>query len=380
MLCRHDFRKPSVPSNRRTFRLHYAFTIVELLVAISIISLLLGLSLVGIQRVREAARRTECLDHLRQLALAAHSFESAHRRLPPGQLGHDWVLTGPVNDVLTNWSDEASPEYWKRSQHTSCFVILLPYLEQVPLHRTLPRIAVNWRSGMQDSSSPMPPDQWLNDFSEVVAAAAQPLPNVLCPSDDLGAFPAGDGQAAVADQPAYLEYTFEWSDELLYVPLEKAGIPEAAGTNYLACAGAHSGGEQFDPELKPFIGVMSCRQEKRIGRQSDGSSQTIMFGETIGTLEDGKRLRYRSWFFGALGRGRGGLSWGAEFDPDFPAKTYLGDANNSNWTGFGSKHTGLVNFACVDGSTRSIARDIEKDVFYAYCGANDGMIISNDDQ
>jgi prepilin-type N-terminal cleavage/methylation domain-containing protein len=65
------------------------FTLIELLVVIAIIAILIALLLPAVQQAREAARRTQCKNNMKQLALAAHNFESTYGNLPPGYLGPD---------------------------------------------------------------------------------------------------------------------------------------------------------------------------------------------------------------------------------------------------------------------------------------------------
>ena len=77
-----------------TFRRH-GFTLVELLVVIAIIGILIAMLLPAVQLVREAARRTSCLNHVRQIVVATHSFESVNRHLPPSfEIKHGTTLTG----------------------------------------------------------------------------------------------------------------------------------------------------------------------------------------------------------------------------------------------------------------------------------------------
>ena len=99
-------------------RIRAGFTLVELLVVIAIIGILIGMLLPAVQQVREAARRVSCANKMRQLSLAVHNYESAHRTFPVSQVGPG--------------KSDGSGGY--QSGYYSWLVPLLPFVEQNNLY------------------------------------------------------------------------------------------------------------------------------------------------------------------------------------------------------------------------------------------------------
>ena len=106
-------------------RLRQAFTLVELLVVIAIIGVLVALLLPAVQAAREAARRTQCSNNLKQIALALDVYEDAMKAYPQGRVGCDGINDGPC---------KGEPSLARVG--TSGFVMLLPYIEAKNLYDT----------------------------------------------------------------------------------------------------------------------------------------------------------------------------------------------------------------------------------------------------
>jgi prepilin-type N-terminal cleavage/methylation domain-containing protein len=313
------------------------FTLVELLVVIAIIGILIALLLPAVQAAREAARRSQCQNNLKQISLATMNFENTFKALPSGGWGWHWM-----GDPDAGY-DKNQPGSWIYS--------ILPFLEE---------------SGVRNIAAGLPLAQ---KRVELMKLSETPIPTMNCPTRRRG-----------------IPYAYYYTDNYRNMNLPKVAVRG----DYGACMSGkvsptdgfnepltlEEGRTTFDWDkalrdknklLIPLDGVVIYHTPVELRRISDGTSSTYLIGEKFLELnhyEDGiASYDDQSYYIG--------------FDRDTNLSSFevpLRDAklNADTPFRFGSAHATLFHMVYCDGSVHPISYDIDRLIHRSLGGRKDG--------
>jgi prepilin-type processing-associated H-X9-DG protein len=323
---------------------------------IAIIAVLIALLLPAVQKVRGAAARIQCANHLKQLDLACHSHHDAAQGLPAGRVNKS-----------SNPTDQAYYGPWDGEGYVSFLVALFPYVEQDALYRL-------YRQGF-DSGQEL--SRWPEGGRGAVQA--QPITKVLrCPADAL----PGDG-------------VYQY-----YAPGENASWPQ--GLYYgLTSYGANWGTQLFPGAPSSGIplvkdGAFHFNTRTRLTDFADGTSQTILLGERSHheprmrllhpTSPPNQNLAYRGrWAEGVAHTSRQPLeqiNWKlpASLDAGAPAQgtPAWNDVYHKRTGAYGSEHSGGANLAFADGSVKFVSEKISLLTLRALSTKAGGEVVAED--
>ena len=327
-------------------RKRLAFTLVELLVVIAIIGILIAMLLPAVQAAREAARRLQCQNKLKQLGVGLQLHHDSHNFFPSGGWGWFWVGDPDCG------TGKNQPGGWIFS--------VLPYIEQGQLY------SMGAGKGVVEKRDALK------------AMSETPVDAFVCPSRrSPDAYPCNEWKNVSGGYPMVprnATYPIETGGKTDYaanvgntnvVQLTRGpyNLTEGNGTTFWA-----------NLNIPDYTGIIFLRSEIGFDDITDGTSQTIMVGEKYLDPEhytDGKDPGDNwSLFHGFDSDSHRGTPDGVVPIPDKSETTGL----LGQW---GSAHSSGCNFMFCDGSVRTLPYDMDSHVLALYCNRHDGQVIES---
>jgi prepilin-type N-terminal cleavage/methylation domain-containing protein len=336
------------------------FTLIELLVVIAIIAILIALLLPAVQQAREAARRTQCKNNLKQIGLALHSYHDMASQFP---ISIAWSAS---DDFRGSWSDK---------------VFLLPFLDRAAMYDKTDMNVRPWDSG-----------GW--NGGENIAQHSPRLPVFNCPSQELELF---GGQS---------NFTYAINHGTSH-------IGAVTGNQQLAVHGRHNGIASYVKGGGPggWTGFPNSDQRVNTAKVTDGTSNTAAYSEFV--IQDNKGtadptairsqvytwasgnnvtqmrqnclsqtglsgrndMRGRSWAWSFMGVG---AAYNHTMMPNEKScHGYEDDWGGSNLMAASSQHTGGVHTLMTDGAVRFVNSNVANTIWWGIGTRNGSEVIGN---
>jgi prepilin-type N-terminal cleavage/methylation domain-containing protein/prepilin-type processing-associated H-X9-DG protein len=311
------------------------FTLIELLVVIAIIAILIALLVPAVQKVREAAARTQCINNLKQIGIALHGYHDVRGKFPPGGTGYGWCNISASNP--------GTPKIF----NLNGLVLLLPNVEQSALFKLYnPLVSSSMQDtgyccGLTGNTAGTLQGNAVGSGNDTVAGTQVPV--FRCPSDNGNPkLPAGGGAYGIGSGstiiPYKTSYDFSTSQSDFYC------------NNWRAATGTG----------KRMFGENSST---RIADVTDGTSTTAMVCETLFEVGNGTcgAWAYRGWVQTGCDLSVGINVWGSQ-----PVGTL------ASWGQAGSLHPGGMNLLLGDGSVMFLSEATSASVLSYLAGMSDG--------
>jgi prepilin-type N-terminal cleavage/methylation domain-containing protein/prepilin-type processing-associated H-X9-DG protein len=324
------------PRRAREARRRRGFTLIELLVVVAIIGMLVALLLPAVQAAREAARRLQCINNLKQMGLALHHYHEVHGVFPPG--GYGGGLSSPVL-----WNN---PTIVAR-RLSSWGSAILPYLEQAPLYHQINQ------------------SFWYVQ-PENTTAGGTVVQAYLCPSNPAASLFKPNGDNANSPPFARNDYAGNYGERALRC------FPDRGCQNSYAEGGDASGRGVIMPQGTIVVSVREI---------SDGTTNTIVLGEAPEALH-GLWIGHKNFLDQSAPLnaryGRGASSpWQSCQAPN--KSPNIGKLGCDFGQEFHSHHPGGANFLFADGSARFVKETLAPRTLAALLSRKGGEIVGAED-
>jgi prepilin-type N-terminal cleavage/methylation domain-containing protein len=313
-----------------------AFTLVELLVVIAIIGVLVALLLPAVQAAREAARRSKCVNNLKQIVLAAHNVHDVRGMFPSGTKV-TYNASANTQVYFSNWA-----------------IQILPYIEQQNLFEQYDDTVANIHAN--------------NKLVRETEVQTYRCPSEIIPSQIL--VPATGAPSGSGNGIAYRTSSYRGMSGVSANGFNQwAGFPSEVIANAQQAAGLRG--------MLHTDWVGGPTPQERMATITDGTSNTLFVGERSTRTTPTRGTFWADSF--NLYSLSGAYNQSATLMPDYEACRRIAADEAQCKYGWGSFHPGIVNFAYGDGSIRSIKRTIDMRMFTFLATIGNGEVVPNQD-